>query len=297
MNVYRYLSVDDLIKNKLVISLYKNELGYICIKNENESYFSFTKDANIDAYYFVLVQKGYVSMKIDMINTTVRAGELLLLTPFSITNFKRPSNDFSAICLLVSRNLFERIPNYSRFHGLLHRIGANKLTFCLSSFEYIENTFLTFVSYINQQHTFQEGLTFVLLDFMLLQISDEVCKLKTDMPIHIERKDELLQHFFSLLITYHKEQHSIKFYADKLNISTTYLSRIIRETTQKTGYHYIAEKIFTSARHLLACTNYTIAEITNELNFSDQSAFGKFFKAKAGISPAQYRKQLGRNVS
>lgn len=75
---------------------------------------------------------------------------------------------------------------------------------------------------------------------------------------------------------------------------TTYLSRIIRETTHKTAYYYIGEKLFTSARHLLACTDYTIAEIAGQMNFSDQSAFGKFFKAKAGVLPAQYRGVLER---
>ncbi|HIZ84949.1 MAG TPA: helix-turn-helix domain-containing protein [Candidatus Coprenecus stercoravium] len=101
---------------------------------------------------------------------------------------------------------------------------------------------------------------------------------------------------FATIAISSKEQHVIQFYAGALCVSTTYLSRIIREATQKTVYYYIAEKIFTSARHLLACTDDTMADIANKMNFSDQSAFGKFFKAKAGMSPAQYRKLLGNCV-
>ncbi len=40
---------------------------------------------------------------------------------------------------------------------------------------------------------------------------------------------------------------------------------------------------------LLTRTDYTAQQIAEELNFSDQSAFGKFFKSKAGVSPHIFR--------
>ncbi len=35
----------------------------------------------------------------------------------------------------------------------------------------------------------------------------------------------------------------------------------------------------------------SIQQITQKLNFSDQSAFGKFFQRRSGISPAIFRKK------
>jgi AraC-like DNA-binding protein len=38
-------------------------------------------------------------------------------------------------------------------------------------------------------------------------------------------------------------------------------------------------------------TSLSIQQITQKLNFSDQSAFGKFFQRHSGISPAHFRRQ------
>lgn len=295
MSIYKYITVKDLIAKDAVTNLYMEKMGFVHANNKSRI-FKEIRDTNIDAYYFLLVQKGTASVEIDMRWMDMQEGEILLLTPFSIVNFRNIAESFSVLCLFIERSLFERIPNYNRFHALLTQTGISKIRLETRSFHPIENTFSVFATYISRKHTFHEGLTLVLSDFLLLQIIEELYSLKSDVPIHIRHKDELTQQFFNLLSIHYKEQHGIQFYANALCVSTTYLSRIIRETTQKTVYYYIAEKIFTSARHLLACTDDTIADIANKMNFSDQSAFGKFFKAKAGMSPAQYRKQLGNCV-
>ncbi len=292
MDIYKFITVQDLIKRGAVADLYDGKVGFV-YANDKSLLFEGIKDTNIDAYYFLLVQEGTARVEIDMRVTDMNAREIFLFTPFSVVDLKNVSEGFSVLCLFIERALFERIPNYSRFHGLSNQIGISKIMLESQSFHQIENTFFVFASYISRKHTFQEGLTLVLSNFFLLQIIEELYGLKSDAPMHIRHKDELIQRFFDLLSIHHKEQHGIRFYADALCVSTTYLSRIIREATRKTVYYYIAEKIFTSARHLLACTDYTIADIANKMNFSDQSAFGKFFKAKAGVSPAQYRKLLG----
>lgn len=42
-------------------------------------------------------------------------------------------------------------------------------------------------------------------------------------------------------------------------------------------------------RMLLKNTKMDIKEITHELNFANQSFFGKFFKKHVGMSPSEYR--------
>ena len=45
------------------------------------------------------------------------------------------------------------------------------------------------------------------------------------------------------------------------------------------------------AKVMLRRTHHTIAGISNAMGFSQDSAFSKFFKRIAGISPQQYRQQ------
>lgn len=89
--------------------------------------------------------------------------------------------------------------------------------------------------------------------------------------------------------THYKQEHYIAFYARELSISPSYLSRIIRKTTGKTAAYFITGLLHAEACRLLLHTDLPIQAIADELNFSDQSAFGKFFKANAGVSPQLYR--------
>ena len=75
----------------------------------------------------------------------------------------------------------------------------------------------------------------------------------------------------------------------KLNISTTYLSRIVKRITGRTVYSHISELICVEAKRLLECSDKDVKEISDWLGFSDQSVFGKFFLKRTGLSPMKYR--------
>ena len=89
----------------------------------------------------------------------------------------------------------------------------------------------------------------------------------------------------------YKKHHDILFYANNLNISTTYLSRIVKNITGHTVHFHISELLCTEAKRLLDTTDMGIKEIADELDFSDQSVFGKFFVKATGVSPLKYRKR------
>lgn len=44
-------------------------------------------------------------------------------------------------------------------------------------------------------------------------------------------------------------------------------------------------------------SDLTLKEISDRLNFPDQSSFGRFFKSNTGQSPRTYRKGLAGNIS
>ena len=91
------------------------------------------------------------------------------------------------------------------------------------------------------------------------------------------------------LVENYKNHHDLQFYAARLHISTTYLSRIVKRLTGNTVRFHISELICAEARRQLECTDREIKEIAAELGFSDQSVFGKFFVAKTGLSPLRFR--------
>ena len=90
---------------------------------------------------------------------------------------------------------------------------------------------------------------------------------------------------------HYRQEHLVSFYAQQLNITPQYLSLIIKRLTGRTPYQFIFERLFCESRALLEHPDLSIKEIAEQLHFSDQSAFGKFFKHRSGISPVDFRKK------
>lgn len=106
------------------------------------------------------------------------------------------------------------------------------------------------------------------------------------------RQEELFDKFINCLKRYCSLEHNVKFYADKLCISPQYLSKVSKDVSGRSANEWIDEFVLLEAKTLLAYTNLTIQEISNNVGFADQSSFGKFFKRNSGLSPKKYAQKL-----
>ena len=88
-----------------------------------------------------------------------------------------------------------------------------------------------------------------------------------------------------------KQHRDVEFYADMLHVSTQTLTDIVYDASYQSASKFIADRLYHEARLLLHRSDLTIQDIADELGFSDQSAFGKFFKKHEHITPAEFRKK------
>lgn len=79
--------------------------------------------------------------------------------------------------------------------------------------------------------------------------------------------------------------------AEKLGISTSYLSHLFRKETGKTLEEYIIEVRLEKARNLLMYSNESLANIAAYVGFPSQSYFGEKFKKYFNMTPMQYRRR------
>ena len=89
-----------------------------------------------------------------------------------------------------------------------------------------------------------------------------------------------------------KSIHSVKEYANILNISSKTLTNHTRETALKTPLELINDRIILEAKRLLSHSNFNINEIGFQLGFEDPSYFVKFFKKQTKKSPSDFRKAI-----
>ena len=106
------------------------------------------------------------------------------------------------------------------------------------------------------------------------------------------RSIDLYNAFVSLVAEHYREAHDVSFYADKLCITTRYLSQITDNVVSKSPKQIIADYLMSEAKSYLETTRLTIQEITDKLGFSSGALFCKFFKTQANTSPTEYRSRL-----
>lgn len=246
-----------------------------------------------DIFSFLLVLSGTATFSINYQDHTVGSGDLLLLSPSTLVAITGQSADFEAINLMCDRSFFEHLlslniayQSYSLFFcrtdfPLIH-LSGEQVEAIVASMRQISDT-------ISRAGVYQENIIHHQLHALLLQVLELVEGRVRQLPPALNHGEELFHRFIQLLIQHYRREHYIDFYAGQLSISATYLSRVIRKVTQKTAGYFISGLLYAEACRMLVYTDENVQSIADQLHFSDQSAFGKFFKAKSGVSPQQYR--------
>ena len=127
---------------------------------------------------------------------------------------------------------------------------------------------------------------------MLLNISDKRRKQHGYILDNANHQEVIRERFKNLVEGHCDKQHSVSWYANAMFISPDYLSKIIREYDGTSARSWINASIIEKAKFLMRQSDLTLKEISDKLNFPDQSSFGRFFKSNTGQSPKEYRKTM-----
>lgn len=105
---------------------------------------------------------------------------------------------------------------------------------------------------------------------------------------------DLLSKFEAVLETYFEENKqfglpTVTDLAQKLHLSPSYLSDMLRTTTGKNTQQHIHDKLIDKAKEKLTTTSLSISEIAFTLGFEHSQSFSKLFKSKTSVSPLAFR--------
>lgn len=78
-------------------------------------------------------------------------------------------------------------------------------------------------------------------------------------------------------------------YAEKLNISTTYLNECVKNTTGHSVSHQIRQRVILEARRLLYHSGKSVKEIATALGYDDYPYFSRLFTKVTGTSALAFR--------
>lgn len=106
----------------------------------------------------------------------------------------------------------------------------------------------------------------------------------------LSRFERMLDDYFNSEELHQKGIPNVKYCADSMNLSTNYLTDMLRKYTGKSALEHIQLKIVEIAKdRLLYHSEKTVNEIAYELGFEYPQYFCRLFKKRVGMSPNEYR--------
>ena len=106
--------------------------------------------------------------------------------------------------------------------------------------------------------------------------------------------NDLLTNFENILDKYFTNDSdltlpTVEKLATELNVSSSYLSDMLRSLTGQNTQQHIHNKLIEKAKEILTNTNLTVSEIAYQLGFEYSQSFSKLFKSKTNLTPIEYR--------
>jgi AraC-like DNA-binding protein len=111
--------------------------------------------------------------------------------------------------------------------------------------------------------------------------------------------NNLLQQMENILDAYLVNERSltggvptVQYLAEKLNLSPSYLSDMLRSLTGQSAQQHIHQKVIEKAKEKLSTTSLSVSEVAYAMGFEHPQSFSKFFKTKTNLSPLEFRRSF-----
>lgn len=223
----------------------------------------------------LLIRKGTATVVINEQNErkTLNADSLLVMTSRHVINEIELTPDFKAECVLVDTDMVDE--------NIIYHLTEEKHKSVSDVFNIIHN--IVRHQHINKVEMIQS--MFNVLRLILEELPYEERSISHD----FKHKKEVYEIFLHHLYRNFRKERQIRFYASNMNVSTAYLSRLVKEISGSTINEHVTSLIYKEACNLLSHSDMSIGEIADALSFSDQSALTNFFKMRAGMTPLAYR--------
>lgn len=112
----------------------------------------------------------------------------------------------------------------------------------------------------------------------------------------LSRFEQLLDDYFQSSLPMQDGLPSVKYFADKICLSSNYFGDMIKKETGKTPQERIQEKVIELAKEHIADTDKTVSEIAYTLGFQYPQHLCRLFKKRTGCTPNEYRLQHGQTA-
>ena len=241
-----------------------------------------------------LCRKGRAQYCIDTRQQTVKPGDLLFISERHIIDNYMASPDFECLCILVSTQFYhgfvQNVRNVSSL--LLFTMNNPVVQLTPHEIQVYSNYYRTIREKISDtEHHYRTEVVKALLLAMFYDMSGVTYRVEQSSSKGQSRADVIFAEFIQQLEQNYRTERRVSWYAQQMGITPKYLSEIIKQISKRTPNEWIDNYVVLEIRVMLKNSSKSIKQITEELNFPNQSFLGKYFKEHVGVSPSEYRKK------
>lgn len=238
-------------------------------------------------------RSGSADASVNQYQGVMRRNTMVLLLPGSILMLTNRTDDFRVTFCAFSRDLFSEAA-YRLEPSFFHALRERPISYPPARI--VEGASIWFqmaaYTYRDRGNVFRNTIIKNRLQNVLLEIYDKMQRFAARehrVPETTTRQTELFHRFVALVQEHSSQEREVSFYADKLCISTRYLSTIVRNVARSSAKEFIDRSVMLEIKMMLQSTDLSVQEIAYRLRFPDQSYLGRFFRKHAGESPTEYR--------
>jgi AraC family transcriptional regulator, transcriptional activator of pobA len=249
-----------------------------------------------DHFAIMLVTLGPVDVSINLRPITMQKSGLVVAAPNAIKQIIGASENARGLVVHFTMRFLNEAGLPKRSNELLNYFSSQyKSNWELDAADAaVIERYMRDLFSLCEQSTRPYGkqqLNHIFLAF-LYEIGAQGQKYSPALISHLTRKEDLVIRFANLVSNHFREERSVKYYADTLNVTAKYLTETVKEINGKSAGEIIDDFVILESKLLLERPETTIAQVANLLNFSDQSFFGKYFKRATGISPKEFKTSI-----
>jgi len=242
-----------------------------------------------DFYYCVLVDKGSMEMEVDFKKVRLIDQTLFLSYPGQIHEINSARMEHGWFLAFDPSMLDEQLKNIldqCLSEIILTPLSPEQSTgLCIS----MDNLFAI---YNDPQHMFRQAITQSMVTALIYQLASIYLSMERFSLIrHSARSIEITKAFKQVLRHHLKTIRRASEFAEKMNITTSYLNDTVKAVTGFSVTYYIQQEMMREAQRLLYYSSLSVKEIGNTLGFEDEKYFNRLFKKVIGISPGAFRKK------
>ena len=286
------VGLDDIMRYKQIP--YKS--GDVVLLDEQDVMkHSFNPPVQIDAAVLVLCTDGMLEIEVETNNYQLFRGDLLVCGPNRVMKPIKLLNNTAFKIIFLSHFMHRSGIGYQRsIWDKAFYLGTNPMIHLsdtqITQFE--EYYRLLCEKLKNPSSSYHSEIMQSILQAMMYETLSYLDGVVVSENDRFVRQGEILfRRFVGLLAESKVKSRFVYYYADKLNVSTKYLSAVCKQVSGKTAGDIIDEFVMKDIIRMLKYSDKSIKEIALELDFPNISFFGKYVKAHLGVSPKAYRRQ------